>query len=130
MDVKEIRILLVDDQRSVRKGLAMRLQLEPDITIVGEAEDAMTALSAASVLKPDVLIMDYEMPGMNGVEATRRLTEMGSESRVVMLSIHDNSTVKKEAAGAGIHAFIAKHQPSEVLLAAIRHAAGTTAGED
>jgi DNA-binding NarL/FixJ family response regulator len=122
--VKEIRILLVDDQSSVRRGLAMRLQLEPDITIVGEAEDAIGALSAASVLRPDVLVMDYEMPGMNGVEAARKLNEMGSASRVVMLSIHDNPTVKRQAAEAGIEAFVAKHQPSEALLAAIRAAGG------
>jgi DNA-binding NarL/FixJ family response regulator len=120
--VKEIRILLVDDQSSVRRGLAMRLQLEPDITIVGEAENAISAINAASVLRPDVLVMDYEMPGMNGVEAARKLSEMGSASRVVMLSIHDNPTVKKEAAESGIDAFIAKHQPSEALLAAIRAA--------
>jgi DNA-binding NarL/FixJ family response regulator len=101
----------------------MRLQLEPDITIVGEAEDGLAALSAASVLRPDVLVMDYEMPGMNGIEAARKLNEMGATSRVVMLSIHDNSTVKQEAAGAGVEAFVAKHQPSEVLLSAIRSAA-------
>lgn len=100
----------------------MRLQLEPDMAIVGEAEDGLSALSAASVLHPDVLVMDYEMPGMNGVEAARKLSETGSESRVVMLSIHDNPTVKQEAAGAGIEAFVAKHQPSEVLLSAIRNA--------
>ena len=102
----------------------MRLQLEPDITVVGEAADAVGALSAASVLRPDVLVMDYEMPGMNGVEAARKLREMGSASRVVMLSIHDNPSVKRQATEAGIDAFVAKHQPSEALLAAIRKAAG------
>jgi DNA-binding NarL/FixJ family response regulator len=101
----------------------MRLQLEPDITVIGEAEDGVSAVSAASVLRPDVLVMDYEMPAMNGIEAARKLREMGSQSRVVMLSIHDNSALKQEAAGAGIDAFVAKHQPSEVLLSAIRSAA-------
>ncbi|HEY7465222.1 MAG TPA: response regulator transcription factor [Dehalococcoidia bacterium] len=122
--MKTIRILLVDDQRSVRRGLAMRLELEPDITVVGEAEDGVSALSAASVFRPDVLVMDYEMPAMNGIEATRKLREMGSHSRVVMLSIHDNPAVKRQATEAGIDAFVAKHQPSEALLAAIRKAAG------
>jgi DNA-binding NarL/FixJ family response regulator len=122
--VKAIRILLVDDQSSVRRGLAMRLQLEPDITIVGEAEDGNAAVAAAQTLHPDVLVMDYEMPGMDGIEATRTLSSLGSLSRVVMLSIHDNPTVKQAAAGAGVHAFVAKHQPSETLLAAIRNAAG------
>jgi DNA-binding NarL/FixJ family response regulator len=122
-NVKEIRILLVDDQSSVRRGLTMRLQLEPDITIVGEAEDGRAAVEAAKTLHPDVLVMDYEMPKMDGIEATKALTELGCESRVVMLSIHDNATVKQAAAGAGVHAFVAKHQSSETLLAAIRSAA-------
>ena len=64
------------------------------------------------------------MPGMNGIEATRVLRDTGSQCRVVMLSIHDNPTVKNEAAGAGVEAFVAKHQPSEALLAAIRSAGG------
>jgi DNA-binding NarL/FixJ family response regulator len=122
--VKPIRILLVDDQSSVRRGLAMRLQLEPDLTVIGEAEDGNGAVEAARELEPDVLVMDYEMPGMDGIEAARTLSDLGSESRVVMLSIHDNPTVKQAAAGAGVHAFVAKHQPSEALLAAIRSAAG------
>jgi DNA-binding NarL/FixJ family response regulator len=125
--VKEIRILLVDDQSSVRRGLAMRLQLEPDISIVGEAENGNAAVEAAQKLEPDVLVMDYEMPVMDGIEATQALTDLGSPSRVVMLSIHDNSTVKQAAAGAGVYAFIAKHQPSEALLAAIRSAASEVA---
>ena len=120
--VKSIRILLVDDQSSVRRGLAMRLQLEPDITVIGEAEDGNAAVAAAQTLQPDVLVMDYEMPGMDGIEATKTLTDLGSESRVIMLSIHDNPTVKQAAADAGVHAFVAKHQPSEALLAAIRSA--------
>ena len=72
--VKSIRILLVDDQSSVRRGLAMRLQLEPDITVIGEAEDGNAAVAAAQTLQPDVLVMDYEMPGMDGIEATKTLT--------------------------------------------------------
>jgi DNA-binding NarL/FixJ family response regulator len=121
--MKTIRIVLVDDQRSVRRGLAMRLQLEPDITVVGEAEDGSEAVEAAQTLQPDVLVMDYEMPGMDGIEATKTLAGLGLDSKVVMLSIHDNPTVKQAAAGAGVHAFVAKHQPSETLLAAIRSAA-------
>ena len=124
INVKAIRILLVDDQSSVRRGLAMRLQLESDITVVGEAEDGIAAVEAAKTLQPDVLVMDYEMPGMDGIQAAKTLADLGLESRVVMLSIHDNPSVKQAAAGAGVHAFVAKHQPSEALLAAIRSAAG------
>jgi len=108
----------------------MRLELEPDITIVGEAQDGAAAIRAAAELNPDVLVMDYEMPQMNGVEATRRLNAAGSDVRVVMLSIHDTTAVRRAAAGAGVRSFVAKHEPSERLLAAIRAAARVDSEED
>ena len=101
----------------------MRLQLEPDITVVGEAQDGPAALRAAEELCPDVLVMDYAMPNMNGIEAARHLYDTGSAARIVMLSIHDNTAVRLAAAIAGVRSFVAKHEPSERLLAAIREAA-------
>jgi DNA-binding NarL/FixJ family response regulator len=118
--MEPIRIVLVDDQRSVRRGLQMRLALEPDIEIVGEAADGAEALSVASSLKPDVMVMDFEMPVMDGVQATQALRQAGLPTRVVMLSIHDNVAVKAAAAAAGVEAFVCKQEPSEQLLAAIR----------
>jgi DNA-binding NarL/FixJ family response regulator len=128
--VKAIRVLLVDDQPAVRRGLMMRLQLEPDISVVGEAQDGVTAISAARELNPDVLVMDYEMPGLDGIEATRALAKTGSTSAVVMLSIHDDTAVRRAATSAGVQSFIAKHEPSERLLAAIRAAARAGDEED
>jgi DNA-binding NarL/FixJ family response regulator len=128
--MKAIRVLLVDDQPSVRRGLTMRLQLEPDITVVGEAPDGAAAIKAASELAPDVLVMDYEMPAMNGLEAARTLAAAGLDSRVVMLSIYDSAAVRRAAAAAGVSAFVAKHEPSERLLAAIRNAASQRSEED
>ncbi len=108
----------------------MRLQLEPDITVVGEAQNGAAAISAAGELQPDVMVMDYEMPEMNGIEAAEALTSAGASVAVVMLSIHDNTTVRRAAASAGVRSFVAKHEPSERLLAAIREAAGAAREED
>jgi DNA-binding NarL/FixJ family response regulator len=128
--MEPIRILLVDDQPNVRRGLTMRLQLEPDLTVVGEAENGVVAIRTAEALRPDVLVMDYEMPVMDGIEAARALTAAGLPSRVVMLSIHDNASVRRAAAEAGVSAFVAKHEPSERLLSAIRSAASQQREED
>jgi CheY-like chemotaxis protein len=128
--VKAIRVLLVDDQPTVRRGLMMRLQLEPDITVVGEAQNGLMAIRAAGELRPDVMVMDYEMPEMNGIEAAQALTSAGTAVSVVMLSIHDNSSVRRAAACAGVRSFVAKHEPSEHLLAAIREAARRNGEED
>jgi len=108
----------------------MRLQLEPDITVVGEAPNGKAAIESARVLQPDVLVMDYEMPEMNGIEAARSLIDAGIGANVVMLSIHDNVAVRRAAQGAGVRAFVAKHEPSERLLAAIREAALSREEED
>jgi two-component system response regulator DegU len=67
--------------------------------------------------------MDYEMPQMNGADAARKLSDAGSDARVVMLTIHDNNTVRRAAETAGVRSFVAKHEPSERLLTAIREAA-------
>jgi DNA-binding NarL/FixJ family response regulator len=125
-----IRIFLVDDQASVRRGLKMRLQLEADMAVVGEAGDGAAALAAISSLHPDVLILDYEMPGLNGLDTLHALSDARSEVSVVMLSIHDNDIVKREAARAGAFAFVAKHEAGDRLLDAIRSAAAWGRRED
>lgn len=108
----------------------MRLQLEPDITVVGEAPDGRAAVRAAVELRPDVLVMDYEMPHMDGIQATEALNAAGSPAGVVMLSIHDTTAVRRAAQDVGVRAFVAKHEPSERLLAAIREAAERAGEED
>jgi DNA-binding NarL/FixJ family response regulator len=121
--MKPIRILLVDDQRTIRQGLRMRLAMEPDMAVVGEAENGETALTLAASEQPDVVVMDVEMPGMDGIEATRELIAQNRDCAVVMLSIHDSVAVRDAADQAGAFAFIAKHEPGPVLLNALRRAA-------
>jgi DNA-binding NarL/FixJ family response regulator len=116
-------ILLVDDQPAVRRGLHMRLILEPDLRIVGEAGDGASALELAAALDPDVVVMDVEMPELDGLAATASLRTV-SRCGVVILTIHDDPETRRRALVAGAHAFIGKHEAVEALPAAIRAAAG------
>jgi DNA-binding NarL/FixJ family response regulator len=118
-----IRLLLVDDQPAVRRGLGMRLHLEPDIQVVGEASTGKEALLLAQELAPDVVLMDVEMPDMDGIEATAALRTAASQSAVVILSIHDDGQTRHRAQVAGAVAFVEKRGAADQLLAAIRQAA-------
>lgn len=118
-----IRLLLVDDQPAVRRGLLMHLHLEPDIQIVGEASTGREALRLAQLLAPDVVLMDVEMPEMDGIEATAALCLAVSQSTVVILSIHDDARTRARAQAAGAVTFVEKRGATDSLLAAIRQAA-------
>jgi DNA-binding NarL/FixJ family response regulator len=118
-----IKVLLVDDQPSVRQGLKMRLALEPDLTVAGEASNGMEALELTQSLTPDVVVMDVEMPEMDGITATERLREMSPHVTVVMLSIHGDAATRARARAAGAAAFVEKQGAVETLLAEIRRAA-------
>jgi len=118
-----IRLLLVDDQPTVRRGLEIRLHLESDIQIVGEASTGREALSMAQALSPDVVLMDIQMPEMDGIEATAALRRVVPQSAVVILSIHDDAQTRARAQAAGAVAFVEKRGAIDSLLAAIRQAA-------
>ena len=120
---KTIRVLLVDDQPAVRQGLRIRLVLEPDVEVVGEAGDGAGAISLAQSLRPDVILMDVKMPGMDGISTVRTLRALAPESAVVILSLYDDASTRAGAEEAGAAAFVAKHEVEETLLAAIRRAA-------
>ena len=122
--MEPIQVLLVDDEPKVLRGLRMRLNVEPDIHVVGEASDGSTAIDMASLLAPDVVLMDVNMPVMDGIAATRELLVRLPGSAVVMLSLHDDNGTMNSALAAGAIAFVAKHQMDDSLLTAIRQAAG------
>ena len=120
---KTIRVLIVDDQPAVRRGLHLRLSLEPEVEIIGEARDGAEAISSASSLQPDVVLMDARMPGMDGIEATAALRAVARESAVVILSLDDDAKTRTRAKEAGAVAFVAKGHMEEELLAVVRRAA-------
>jgi DNA-binding NarL/FixJ family response regulator len=115
-----IRILLVDDQRLMREGLRILLELEPGLEIVGEAGDGETALEAYAELQPDVVLMDVRMPGMDGVEATWRLREHWPEARVVILTTFDDDEYVFEGLRAGARGYLLKDVSGHDLAQAVR----------
>jgi DNA-binding NarL/FixJ family response regulator len=118
-----IRVLLVDDQAVVRRALRVRFHLEPDLQVVGEASTGSEALTLAQTLTPDVVLMDIEMPGMDGIQATAALRRTVPQSAVVILSIYDDAQTRGRAQAAGAVAFVEKRGATDGLLAAIRLAA-------
>jgi two-component system response regulator NreC len=121
-----ITVLLVDDHFSVRRTLRMELELEPDMRVLGEAEDGIEALAQASRLHPQVVVMDVKMPRMDGITATSELMRLLPDSKVIMLSLYDDKFMREEARSAGAVALIGKCDPPEMLLEAIRLSAGDT----
>jgi DNA-binding NarL/FixJ family response regulator len=114
-----IRILVADDQALVRDGLRLILDSQEDIEVVGEASDGEEAVRAATSLAPDVVLMDIRMPGVDGLEATRRITA-GTGCRVLVLTTFDLDEYVVEALRAGASGFLLKSSPRQHLLHAVR----------
>ena len=120
----KIRVLLVDDQRLMREGLRTLLELEPDLQVAGEAGDGQAALDAYAALAPDVVLMDIRMPGMDGVEATRRLRERWPQARVIILTTFDDDASLFEGLRAGALGYLLKDVSGHDLAQAVRTVAG------
>jgi DNA-binding NarL/FixJ family response regulator len=115
-----IRVLLVDDQSLVRMGFRMILEAETDITVVGEAGDGAAAVSMAAALRPDVVLMDVRMPGVDGIDATAAITAAGEAAKVLILTTYDLDHYVYAGLRAGASGFLLKDAPPPDLLAAIR----------
>ena len=115
-----IRVLLVDDQSLVRMGFRMILEAEADITVVGEAGDGAAAVSMTAALRPDVVLMDVRMPGVDGIDATAAITAAGGPARVLILTTYDLDRYVYAGLRAGASGFLLKDVPPADLLAAIR----------
>jgi len=113
-------IVLADDQELVRAGLRMILTAEPDLLVLGEAADGAAAVDLAHSIRPDVVLMDIRMPGLDGIEATRRITGSLDAVRVVMLTTFDRSQLVYDSLLAGASGFLLKDAPSEQLVSGIR----------
>ncbi len=114
-----VRVLLVDDQQLVRSGFRLILSVEDDVEVVGEAPDGAAAVEAARALRPDVVLMDVQMPVMDGIEATRRVAAEGL-AKVLVLTTFDRDDYVFDALAAGASGFLLKNSDAEHLVEAVR----------
>ncbi|MCU1433168.1 MAG: DNA-binding response regulator [Actinotalea sp.] len=117
------RVLLVDDQALLRMGFRLVLEAEPDLEVVGEASDGRSAIDQVAALRPDVVLMDVRMPGMNGIEATEQIVASTPETRVLILTTFDLDEYAFAALRAGASGFLLKDARPAELLTAIRSVA-------
>jgi len=116
----KIRIMLVDDCEVVRQGVASLIRREPDFEIVGEASEGQSAVDLARKIRPDVALMDINMPVMNGIEATRLIHNEFPDVRIIGFSIYDEDQQKEAMLRAGATAYFSKRGSSKNLIATIR----------
>ena len=118
--MKTTRILIVDDVPQVRRELRTLLPLVDDIEIVGEAENGQSAIELAATLQPDAILIDVELPLLDGLEATRRIKQTSPATRIIILSIHNDTVVRARARSVGADDFVDKGAPLTALLQAIK----------
>ena len=117
-----IRILIADDHSLIRTGLRTILKSQPDLEVVGEAADALEAIQLTKELKPDILLTDISMPGLTGggIEVTRRLRALALEVAVLILTVHEDETLLREAIQAGASGYLIKRAAEVELISAVQ----------
>ena len=116
--MESVRVLIVDDQRPFREASNMVVEMTDGFEVVGEAENGEDAVAMAADLRPDLVLMDVQMPGIDGLEATRRIMELDPPPRVLVMSTHESGSYEEPALAAGAIAFIPKSQFSMDALEA------------
>jgi DNA-binding NarL/FixJ family response regulator len=119
-DASRIRVLVVDDQALIRRGMTLMLEVEPDIEVVGQASDGMEAVTMAERLRPDVVLMDLHMPRKGGVAATREITRSLPNTHVLVLTTLDADEMVFDAVRAGAHAYLLKDASEDEVLETVR----------
>jgi DNA-binding NarL/FixJ family response regulator len=119
----QIRVVLADDHSFVRKGIRQILGKAPDIEVIGEAENGAEALSLVELLDPDVLLLDVEMPVMNGIQVARQLKEISLPVRVLVISAHDDRQYILEMLDCGVAGYLTKEEVPQNLVRAVREIA-------
>lgn len=119
-----IRILIVDDHTMVRDGLSRLLSGESDMTVVGQTGFGKEGISMCQGLKPDVVILDFSLPDMDGLEVTRQITDLGLPCRILILTMYSSEEYATRLIKAGAAGFVVKAAPADELLTAIRKVAG------
>jgi DNA-binding NarL/FixJ family response regulator len=120
----EISVLIVDDHEVVREGLRLSLLRSPQIRVVGEAPDGETAIALAERRRPDVIIMDLRMPGMDGIEATEEILKTSPDTAVIVFTAYSERALLSRSLESGAKGYILKEAPHETLLRAIEKVAG------
>src|SRR5688500_17972042 len=113
--MKPITVLLAEDHMIVREGLSSLLEVEGDISVVGQASDGRQAVELAEQLRPDVVVMDITMPSLNGLEATRRILQAQPHIRVLMLSAHSDDAYVEQVIALGAAGYLIKQTSAQVL---------------
>ncbi|MBW8012134.1 MAG: response regulator transcription factor [Chloroflexi bacterium] len=117
------KILVADDHPVVRKGLVALLDTHEDFSVIGEAADGIEAVELADRLKPNVLVLDLMMPGLNGLEVTRQVSELSPKTNIIILSIQSIEAYVLNALRAGAIGYVLKNSPPDILAKAVRNAA-------
>ncbi len=121
MNLDKIKVLLVDDHVLIREGIRQILELEDDIKVICQASDGEEGYQKALELKPDVILLDINMPNVSGIETLRKLKDIGIDSKIIMLTIHDDREYILRTLNLGADGYIVKDSNADSFIKAIRH---------